>query len=107
VFLIRINTELLTKDYGEEVAMIWRKLRLKPRMEAITAHELAESEAGSHVEALQAAANTRLPVSREAAQLLQGKRSRSDLVFRAMSSLQQCHDGSLTTPTGYLGDPFA
>ena len=65
-----MNTELLTKDYGEEVAKIWRKLRLKARMEAITAHELAESEAGSHVEALKAAANTRLPVSHEAMDLL-------------------------------------
>jgi len=65
-----MNTELLTKDYGEEVARIWRKMRLRPRMEAITAHELAESEVGTHVEALKAAANTRLPVSREALELL-------------------------------------
>ena len=33
------------------------------------------------------------------------RRSRPDLVFFAMSSLQQCHDGSPTAPTGYLGDP--
>ena len=65
-----MNTELLTRDYGEEVAKIWRKMRLKPRMEAITAHELAESEAGSHAEALRDAADTRLPVSQEARELL-------------------------------------
>ena len=64
------NTELLTRDYGEEVARIWRKLRLKSRMEAITAHELAEVESGSHVEALTAGANTRLPVSHTARELL-------------------------------------
>jgi hypothetical protein len=64
------NTELLTRDYGEEVAKIWRKMRLKPRMEAITAHELAESESRSHVEALTAGANTRLPVSHESRELL-------------------------------------
>lgn len=64
------NTELLTRDYGEEVAKIWRKLRLKPRMEAITAHELAEAESGSHVEALTAGANTRLPVRHAARELL-------------------------------------
>ena len=46
------NMELLTRDYGDEVAKIWRKMRLKPRIEAITAHELAEAESGSHVEAL-------------------------------------------------------
>ncbi len=65
------NTDLLTKDYGEEVAKFWQKMRLKPRMEAITAHELAEAESGSHVEALKTAANTRLPISHEARVLLQ------------------------------------
>jgi hypothetical protein len=64
------NTELLTKDYGEQVAKIWREMRLKPRMEATTAHELAEYETQSHVEALAAAANTRLPVSHQARELL-------------------------------------
>jgi hypothetical protein len=33
------------------------------------------------------------------------RRSRPDLVLFAMISLQQCHDGSPTAPTGYLGDP--
>ena len=33
------------------------------------------------------------------------RRSRLDLVLLAMTSLQQCHDGSPTPPTGYLGDP--
>jgi hypothetical protein len=65
------NVDLLTKDYGKEVGKIWQNMRLKPRMEAITAHELAEAESGSHVEALKAAANTRLPVSHEAKVLLQ------------------------------------
>jgi hypothetical protein len=64
------NMELLTRDYGDEVAKIWRKMRLKPRMEAITAHELAEAESGSHVEALTGGANTRLPVSHAARELL-------------------------------------
>jgi hypothetical protein len=64
------NTELLTKDYGEQVAKIWRKMRLKPRMEAITAHELAEAESGSHAEALTDAADTRLPVGHLARKLL-------------------------------------
>jgi hypothetical protein len=36
---------------------------------------------------------------------VQGRRSRPDLVLFAMISLQQCHDGSPTAPTGYLGDP--
>jgi hypothetical protein len=64
------NTELLTKDYGEETAKMWRKMQLKLRMEAISAHELAEAESGSHVEALKAAAETRLKVSDEAKELL-------------------------------------
>ncbi len=65
-----MNTELLTRDYGEHVAKIWQKMRIRPRMEAITAHELAEAESGSHVEALKAGAKTRLPVSHEARELL-------------------------------------
>jgi hypothetical protein len=44
--------------------------QLKPRMEALSAHELAEAETVSHVEALAAAANTMLPVSHEARELL-------------------------------------
>jgi hypothetical protein len=68
------NMELLTRDYGEEVAKLWRKMRLKPRMAAITAHEYAESQSSSHVEALTAAANTRLPVSHEARALLRAMR---------------------------------
>ena len=65
-----MNPELLTRDYGEETATLWRILRLKPRMEALTAHELAEHEAGTHVGALKRAAETRLPVSAEARELL-------------------------------------
>jgi hypothetical protein len=63
------NEELLDKDYGSHAGRLWRKLRLKPRMEAITAHELAEAESGSHEEALKAAVD-RLPVSHEARELL-------------------------------------
>ena len=64
-----LNEELLDKDYGQETGRLWRKLRLKPRMEAITAHELAEAESGTHEAALKAAP-TRLPVSHEARELL-------------------------------------
>ncbi len=65
-----MNPELLSRDYGEGAGMIWRVSRLGPRMQAITAHAKAEHEAGSHEGALKSGAETELPVSHEAREIL-------------------------------------
>ena len=67
-----INTELLTRDYGEEVAEVWAENAIEAAYGAHNTHQLAESEAGSHAEALRDAADTRLPVSQEARELFAG-----------------------------------
>ena len=65
-----MNPELLSRDYGEVAGKIWRESRLGPRMQAITAHEKAEHEAGSHEGALRLGAETELPVSHGAREIL-------------------------------------
>lgn len=61
-----MNPELLAGEAGE----IWGRSRLKSRMHAIIAHELAEHETGSHEAALKAAPGTRLPVGEGAREIL-------------------------------------
>ncbi len=64
------NPELLTPVYGDEAGRVWAETPLRPRMEAIVAHEQAEHEAGGHEEALAAGADTKLPVSHAAREVL-------------------------------------
>jgi len=55
---------------GEMGGRIWPKMRLKDRIDAIIAHEYEELLAeGKHVNALKAAATTKLPISDEARRL--------------------------------------
>jgi hypothetical protein len=54
------NSESQTRDYGEDVARLLQRMRPRPRMEAISAHELAEAESGIHEGAPKAATETRL-----------------------------------------------
>ena len=49
---------------------IWAKARLRDGIDAVIAHEFAESKTIDHVAALKAAAKTRLPVTDGAKQLL-------------------------------------
>lgn len=58
-----LNPELLTERYGPEIGKIWANSRLRDRIDAVLAHELAEAEARSHEEAEALAARTDLAVS--------------------------------------------
>ncbi len=62
-----LNPELLK---GEKGGRIWPRMRLEDRIDAIIAHEYEELLAhGVHVNALKAAAATKLPISDEARRL--------------------------------------
>jgi hypothetical protein len=66
-----MNPHLLDAGYDEDTRKLWRKTKLKPRIEATIAHEQAEYEYnGDHELALIAAAETELPVSHAAKELL-------------------------------------
>jgi hypothetical protein len=65
-----MNPQLLDAGFDEETRSVWRRTRLRPRVEAIIAHEKAEHEYGDHELALIAGAETDLPVSHAARQLL-------------------------------------
>jgi hypothetical protein len=55
---------------GQKGGRIWAKARLRDRIDAIIAHEYEELHAGgNHVEALKAAAKTKLPIRAEARRL--------------------------------------
>ena len=59
-----LNPELLK---GKKGGRIWRKMRLKDRIDASIAHEYEEFRAGGkHAEALKVAAKTELPIRDEA-----------------------------------------
>jgi len=67
-----VNSGILNPDLlrGEMGGRIWPKMRLKDRIDAIIAHEYEELLAeGKHVNALKAAATTKLPISDEARRL--------------------------------------
>jgi hypothetical protein len=65
-----MNPHLLDAGFDEETGRRRRRTRLRPRAEAIIAHELAEHEYGDHELALIAAAETTLPISPAARELL-------------------------------------
>jgi hypothetical protein len=60
----------MTKPYGAETAKVWAKSRLRDRIDAIIAHELAEAAGGSHRDAIIRAADTPLAVSEGARRIL-------------------------------------
>jgi hypothetical protein len=66
-----MNPQVMDAIYGEACGEIWRKTRLRDRLQAIIAHEKAEKEYdGDHELALIAAAETKLPISHAARELL-------------------------------------
>ncbi|HEY2157972.1 MAG TPA: hypothetical protein VGH33_20255, partial [Isosphaeraceae bacterium] len=65
-----MNPALLDASFDEETGRLWRRTKLRPRIEAIIAHELAEHECRDHELALIAGAETTLPVSHAARELL-------------------------------------
>jgi hypothetical protein len=62
-----LNPELLK---GKKGGRIWPRARLRDRIDAIVAHEWAESRLVDHAAALRAAARTDLPVSEGARRIL-------------------------------------
>lgn len=62
-----LNPDLLAED---QAGPLWRKARLRDRIDAIIAHEWEEDQCGSHSEALTRAPETELPISNGARRLL-------------------------------------
>ena len=66
-----MNSAARDEPYGQECGNLWRKTRLKDRIQAVIAHERAEHEYdGDHELALIAAPETTLPISHAARELL-------------------------------------
>jgi hypothetical protein len=66
-----MNPDLMAGAYDEETREVWRHTRIGDRAQAIIAHELAEHEyRGDHELALIAGAETKLPISHAARELL-------------------------------------
>src|SRR4051812_19882496 len=65
-----MNPALLDEAFDEDTQRHWRRTKLRPRIEAIIAHEKAEGDYGNHELALIAGAETDLPVSPDAKALL-------------------------------------
>jgi hypothetical protein len=68
-----MNPAAMDAAYGEECGKVWWKTRLRPRIEAIIAHERAEHQYKDHELALIASVETGLPISREARELLRAQ----------------------------------
>jgi hypothetical protein len=69
-----MNPSAMDEPYGEECGKLWRKTRLKDRIQAIVVHERAEHQYnGDHELALIAAPETTLPISHAARELLRAQ----------------------------------
>ena len=71
-----LNPELLTERYGLEAGETWAKSRLRDRIDAVIAHEVAESQTGTHEGAEALAAVTELPVSEGTRRILRAMTGR-------------------------------
>ena len=65
-----LDPELLTEAYSKKTAKLWRKSRLRDRIDAIIAHEVSEADHGSYEAALKRAPKTELPISDRARRIL-------------------------------------
>jgi hypothetical protein len=66
-----LNPDLNAEAIGPEAAALWAKSRLRDRIDATISHEYEEAAAGgSHVEAVQRAPDTALPIRDKARCLL-------------------------------------
>jgi hypothetical protein len=71
-----LNPDLLTERYGPEVGKLWAKSRLRDRIDAVIAHELAEAQTGTHEGAEELAAETELAVSEGTRRILRAMAGR-------------------------------
>ena len=65
-----LNPDLLIHHIHPEAASAWAKARLRDRIDAAIAHEMAEGRTGDHLEAEAIAPDTPLPVSEGARHIL-------------------------------------
>jgi hypothetical protein len=65
-----LNPDLLATHPQPDAPVAWSKARLRDRIDAIIAHELTESETGSHVAAEERAPDTPLAISEGARHIL-------------------------------------
>jgi hypothetical protein len=66
-----MNLDAMDKPYGEVCGDLWRKTKLRDRMQAIIVHELAEYQHdGDHELALIDAPDTDLPIGHRAREIL-------------------------------------
>jgi hypothetical protein len=70
------NPELLTERYGGEIGTTWAKSRLRDRIDAVIAHEVAEGQAGTHEGAEALAVETTLSVSEGTRRILRAMAGR-------------------------------
>ncbi len=60
----------MTKAYTKKTAKLWRKSRLRDRIDAIIAHEISEADHGTHEAALKMAPKTELLINDRARRIL-------------------------------------
>jgi hypothetical protein len=65
-----LNPELNAEEFGPRVSALWKKSRLRDRIDAVIAHEYEESIAGTHEGAEVRAAVTALPIRENARRIL-------------------------------------
>jgi hypothetical protein len=64
-----LNDDLLKQNYDATTAALYKRARLRDKLDSIIAHEEAESRTGSHVKALEIAPNTALPITQRAREI--------------------------------------
>ena len=92
-----LNPELLTERYGPGVGTTWAKSRLRDRIDAVIAHEIAEGRAGSHEGAEALAAGTEWPVSEGARRILRLDGGEGPMIHNITAG-HFGPDGSVTKP---------
>jgi hypothetical protein len=65
-----LNPELNAEKYGPRYASLWKKARLRDRIDSIIVHEYEEAKGVSHAEAVARAPDTELPVRRQVRDIL-------------------------------------
>lgn len=66
-----MNLDVMDAVYGRRSGDLWRRLRLRERIQAAGVHEYEEHEGGSHQESLRRGPVTALPISPRAREMLE------------------------------------
>jgi hypothetical protein len=65
-----LNPELNAEKYGTRYASLWKKARLRDRIDSVIVHEYEEAKGVSHAEAVARAPETDLRVRRQVREIL-------------------------------------